>query len=80
MSAMYAGVTPSLPSCNPNASQIDARPVQLTQTNGHVTQTDKHVDNPADTDFLDLSFWDFFCVVLSQCYANIGLYGLYGMC
>ena len=34
----------------------------------------------ADTDFLVLSFWDFFCVVLSRCYANIGLYGLYGMC
>ena len=37
MSATYAGVTPSLPSCNPNASRTD----------GHVTRTDGHIDNPA---------------------------------
>ena len=46
MSAMYAGVTSSLPSCNPNASRTDERPVQLTRTDGHGTQTDGHVDNP----------------------------------
>ena len=48
MSAMYAGVTPSLPSCNPNASRMDKRPIQLTRTDGHVTRTDNgHDDNPA---------------------------------
>ena len=46
MSATYAGVTPSLPSSNPNASRTDERPVQLTWTDGHVTWTDGHVDNP----------------------------------
>ena len=46
MSAMYAGITPSLPSCNPNASRTDKRPVQLTWTVGHVTRTDGHDDNP----------------------------------
>ena len=46
MSATYAGVTPSLPSCNPNASRTDKRPVQLTRTDGHMTRTDGHVDNP----------------------------------
>ena len=50
MSAMYAGVTPSLPSCNLNASRTDKRPIQLTQTDGHVTRTDGHVDNPASRD------------------------------
>ena len=40
MFTTYAGVTPSLPSCNPNASRMDERPVQLTRTDGHV-------DNPA---------------------------------
>ena len=47
MSAMYAGITPSLPSCNPNACRTDERPVQLTRTDGHVTRTDRHVNNPA---------------------------------
>ena len=46
MSATYAGVTPNLPSCNPNASRTDERPVQLTQMDGHMTRTDGHVDNP----------------------------------
>ena len=41
MSATYARVTPSLPCGNPNASRTDERPVQLTQTNGHV-------DNPGN--------------------------------
>ena len=40
MSATYARVTPNLPCGNPNASQTDERPVQLTRTDGHV-------DNPA---------------------------------
>ena len=39
MSATYARVTRSLPCGNPNASQMDERPVQLTRTDGHV-------DNP----------------------------------
>ena len=52
MSATYAGVTPSLPSCNPNASWTDDRPIQLTQTDGHVTRMDGHVDNPGG--FLDI--------------------------
>ena len=47
MSTTYAGVTPSLPSCNPNASRTDERPVQLTRTNGHVTRMDGHDDNPS---------------------------------
>ena len=46
MSATYAGVTPSLPSCNPNASRTDERLVQLTRTDRHVTWMDGHVDNP----------------------------------
>ena len=46
MSATYAGVTPSLPFCNPNASRTDERPVQLTRTDGHVIRTDGNVDNP----------------------------------
>ena len=46
MSATYARVTPSLPCGNPNASQTDERPVQLTRTDRHVTRTDGHVDNP----------------------------------
>ena len=45
MSATYARVTPSLPCGNPNASQTDERPVQLTRTDGHETRTDGHVDN-----------------------------------
>ena len=47
MSATYARVTPTLPCGNPNASRTDERPVQLTQTDGHVTRTDGHIDNPA---------------------------------
>ena len=43
--ATYAGVIPSLPSCNPNASRTDERPVQLTRTDRYVTWTDGHVDN-----------------------------------
>ena len=46
MSSTYAGVTPSLPSCNPNASRTEERPAQLTRTDGYVTWTDRHVDNP----------------------------------
>ena len=46
MSATYARITPSLPCGNPNASQTDERPVQLTRTDGHVTRTNGHVDNP----------------------------------
>ena len=46
MSAMYARVTPSLPCGNPNASQTDKRPVQLTRMDKHETRTDRHVDNP----------------------------------
>ena len=46
MSATYVGVTPSLPSYNPNATRTDERPVQLTRTDGHVTQMDGHDDNP----------------------------------
>ena len=45
MSATYVGVTPSLPSCNPNASRTDERPVQLTRMDGHVTRMDGHDDN-----------------------------------
>ena len=45
MSTTYAGVTPSLPSYNPNASWTDERPVQLTRMDGHMTRTDGHVDN-----------------------------------
>ena len=45
MSATYVGVTPSLPSYNPNANRTDERPVQLTRTDRHGTQTDGHVDN-----------------------------------
>ena len=45
MSVTYTGVTLSLPSCNPNASRTDKRPVQLTWTDGHVTRTNGHVDN-----------------------------------
>ena len=43
MSATYAGVTPSLPSYNPNASRTDETPVQLTQTDGRDAY-------PTDTD------------------------------
>ena len=46
MSATYTGV--SLPSCNPNASRTDERLVQLTWTDGHVSRTDGHVDNPGN--------------------------------
>ena len=46
MSATCARVTPSLPSGNPNASRTDERHVQLTQTDGHVTRSDGHNDNP----------------------------------
>ena len=46
MSATYAGVTPSLPFCNPNASRTDERLVQLIRMDGHVTRMDGHVDNP----------------------------------
>ena len=46
MSATYAGVTPRLPSYNPNASQMDERLVQLTRMDGHVTRTDRYDDNP----------------------------------
>ena len=53
MSATCARVTPSLASCNPNASRTDERPVQLTRTDGHVTWTDGHVDNP-------VSMWVYF--------------------
>ena len=45
MSTTYARVTPSLPCGNPNASQTDERPTQL-------TQTDRHVDNPV-VNFVD---------------------------
>ena len=45
MSITYVGVTPSLAFCNPNASQTDERPVQLTWTDGHMTRTDGHNDN-----------------------------------
>ena len=48
MSATYARVTPSLFCGNPNASRTDERPVQLTRTDGHETQTDGHVDNPGE--------------------------------
>ena len=50
---MCVGVTPNLPSCNPNASRADERPVQLIWTDGHVIQmnghmirVDEHDDNP----------------------------------
>ena len=46
MPATYARVSPSLPCGNPNASQTDKRPVQLTRTDGHEIWTDEHVDNP----------------------------------
>ena len=49
MSATCARVTPSLPFGNPNASRMDERPVQLTRTNGYVTRTDGHDDNPANS-------------------------------
>ena len=49
MSATYARVTPSLPCGNPNASRTDERPIQLTQTDGHETRTDGHVDNPVSS-------------------------------
>ena len=47
MSATYTGITPSLPSCNPNASRTDERPIQLTRTDGDVTRMDGHDDNLA---------------------------------
>ena len=47
VSATYARVTPNLPCSNPNASRTNERPVQLTQTDGHLIWTDGHVDNPA---------------------------------
>ena len=50
MSATCARVTPSLPSGDSNASRRDERPVQLTQTDGHVTRTDGHDDNPDSND------------------------------
>ena len=56
MSATYAGVTPSLPSCNPNASRTDERPVQL-------TRMDRHVDNP---DFASKIFEIFVLVLLES--------------
>ena len=47
MSATCAQVTPSLSSGNPNASRMDERPIELTRTDGNMTQTNGHDDNPA---------------------------------
>ena len=47
MSATCSGVTPSLPSDNPNASRTNERLVQLTQTDKWTTRTAGHDDNLA---------------------------------
>ena len=44
MSAMCIGVTPSLPSHNPNASRMDKRPIQLTWTDKRNTRMARHND------------------------------------
>ena len=47
MFATCKGVTPSLLSCNPNASRTNKRPIQLTLTDIHMTRTTgSHDDKP----------------------------------
>ena len=66
MSATYAGVTPSLPSYNPNASRTDERPIQLTWSDGHMTWTDGHVDNPVVQHFYNSVAFLVLCPMHSQ--------------
>ena len=45
MSATCVGITPSLPSRNPNANRTNERLVQLTWTDGRMTRTAGYDDN-----------------------------------
>ena len=56
MFATCTGVTPSLPSGNPNASQMDEKLVQLTRTDRWMIWMAGHDDNTAQPHTLQAHF------------------------
>ena len=56
MSTRCAGITSSLPSHNPNASQMNERLVQLTRMNGRMAGHDDNLVGEQKPNFLAVSF------------------------
>ena len=65
MFATCLGITPSLPSRNPNASQIGERLFQLTRTDGRTTRTTRHDDNPGRHHDLLMSYDSFWKAMIA---------------